>query len=254
MKVCELFKQINKEDVFLSYIRRYDIIEPYDHRFEVSQEVKYYNIFKERMFNFIDKISNMESDKISEDIIYVIDINALDYEEKTKKNFELFSVNKQELNDLVDKDFTMYLPEKDLRLKRYAISFTEHDIIANCDVSNKSIEMYGKEAVVAAICHSMQTFDFGDDTEAKQKLFDSLEKSIDEMESGETKTYSMDEVEDMIENEMKSLIKDADEVTYRDEYKRFRDSTKELIGRWREKKMIENDAIMVNFIKEDNIN
>ena len=37
------------------------------------------------MFNFIDKISNMKSDKISEDIMYVIDINALDYEEKTKK-------------------------------------------------------------------------------------------------------------------------------------------------------------------------
>ena len=82
MIIQELFKQVNKEDMFLAYIRRYDIIESYDHRCTVMQEVEIYKHFKNLIFNFVDKISNCEITTKKPTIAFVIDVPACDFEDK----------------------------------------------------------------------------------------------------------------------------------------------------------------------------
>ena len=146
MTVQELFKQIDFEKVFLSYIRRYNIIESYDHRFEVYQEVKAYEKFREDLFDFIKIMQIAKVNKENDAILFVIDLNEVDFEDKNKKRFEVFAVERNELEEKTKRAFSFY-GETNNNINRFTVSFSKIEKVAGYEVFEKSIEVYGKEDI-----------------------------------------------------------------------------------------------------------
>ena len=247
MTVQELFKQIDFEKVFLSYIRRYNIIESYDHRFEVYQEVKAYEKFREDLFDFIKIMQIAKVNKENDAILFVIDLNEVDFEDKNKKRFEVFAVERNELEEKTKRAFSFY-GETNNNINRFTVSFSKIEKVAGYEVFEKSIEVYGKEAVAAAICKEMQMFDFGQDEEGIQSFYDSLEKSAKQVDEG--KCVSADEVFKELREKIYKEIKDENELIYLKELDKFNEKVDEIKRKWISDKIKENGQKMIDFVKE----
>ena len=246
MTVQELFKQVVFEKVFLSYIRRYNIIESYDHRFEVYQEVKVYEKFREDLFNFIKVMQIAKVNKKDDLILFVIDLNELDFEDKNRKRFEVFITEKEELEEKTKRAFSFY-GETDNNIHRFAVLFSKVEEVAGCEVFEKSIKTYGKEAVVAAICEEMQMFDFGQNEEELKEFYKSLEKSVNEAKEG--KCISENEVFKELREKIYREIKDEDELIYLKELDKFNEKVDEIKRKWISDKIKENGQKMIDFVK-----
>ena len=256
MIVREIFKMANKEDVFLSYIRRYDIIEPWDHRGQVKDEVKYYHIFKERLFNFIDKMANASCDFTDEaadnnSIVFVVDINACEFDDVNKKAFEVFSVKKKEFLEKAKKSFKIWESPGPETISHYSFSFCEVEKVAAYEVASQSIEEYGIEAVVAAICYEMQIFSFGEDEKEKQEFIDSLTSITERIENGEEKYYSADEVFDKLRENFYAKVNDEEKLEYFRKKDDFEDSVADYVNKWHYEKTQENHQILIDFLRKE---
>lgn len=244
MKIKELFKQVNKEDMFLSFIRRYDIIESYDHRASVAQEVEVYKYFKNKLFDFVDRVSNAK-DVDLDSLCFVIDVNALEYEDKQKKKFEVFSVDKSEYLKIKDSNFKLW-GEKDKCIERFSLFMVDIEKLANYEISQKSIDTYGKEAVVAAICSEKRSFNFEKDTDAKEELIKSLEKAADIKDE---ECYSAREVFKELKKDLFNKTKDEDLKKYWKAEDEFNKKTKNIKQKWFTSELENNQKIMIEFMK-----
>jgi len=246
MKVKELFQKVNKEDMFLSFIRRYDIIESYDHRASVAQEVEIYKYFKDKLFGFADRITSYE-DNTTKDILFVIDVPACDFEDKQKRVFEVFLLDKKEYLEKCVKDFTLWSGTENI--KRYALFGLDLENIANIEVANKSIEEYGVEAVCAAISHELQTFEFYENKKAKKAFFDGLTKTIKENEEENYKNCkSADEVFKELKKEFAKNLTE-DEKKYFEEQDKFENNISKIKEKWIFEEFKRKEKIMIDFIK-----
>ena len=246
MNIQELFKNVNPEKVFLSYIRRYDIIESYDHRFEVFQEVEVYEKFKEDLFDFIKIVQMAKTDIKTDRTLFVVDLNELDFDDKNKKRFEVFAINNKDIKEKMNKNFSFY-GETDNNIDRIGITFSKIETVAGYEIFEKSLNMYGLEAVAAAICHEMQLFDFGRDEEGINNFYESLERSEKDIKEG--KTIPADEVFKNLKEKLYADIKDNDTLKYFKEQDIFEEKIKDIKEKWMNAKIKENGKKLIDFIK-----
>lgn len=245
MNIQELFKSVDPEKVFLSYIRRYDIIESYDHRFEVYQEVEAYEKFKEDLFDFIKIMEMAKIEKNKDILVFVVDLNEVDFDDKKKKRFEVFAVEKEKFLKQIQTNFSFY-GESENNIDRFTISFSKVEKVAGYEISDKSLKEYGKEAVVSAICHEMQMFDFGRDNDAIEDFKESLEKSEKDIKEG--KCIPAEEVFENLKEEFYSKIEDTDVLEYFKKHDEFENEIKEIKERWISKTINENAKKLIEFV------
>ena len=251
MTVQELFKQVDKEDLFLAYLRRYNIIEYYDHTNTVQKEVQIYKIFKKKLFGFIDKMATIEPNKVRDEIVFFIVTNAENYEDKQEKRFHVFSVKKDEYLEKVEKDFKIWNDSTGIRIEHYGIDFTEHDEVAAYEVAQKSINDYGLEVVGAAIANEMQAFCFGENTEAKQKMFDDIKQAIENSEKEDAVFYSADEVFANLKEDFYNHLTNKDEIAYFKAQDEFDEKVRHIKSNWISMQMNHNHEILIQFLKDE---
>ncbi len=246
MNVQELFKNVNPEKVFLSYIRRYDIIESFDHRFEVFQEVEIYEKFKEDLFDFIKIVQMAKIDTKTDRTLFIVDLNELDFDDKNKKRFEVFAINNKDIKEKMNRNFSFY-GETDNNIDRIGITFSKIETVAGYEIFEKSLNAYGFEAVAAAICHEMQLFDFGRNEEEIEEFWESLEKSEKDIEEGNT--IPADEAFKNLKEKFYADIKDNDTLKYFKEHDIFEEKIKDIKEKWVETKIKENGKKLIDFTK-----
>lgn len=255
MNVQELFKLADKEDVFLSYLRRYDIIEPYDHTNSVEKEVEITKKFKKAMFNFIKRIRECEIPKEdTNELIFVIDVNNANFDDKQEKRFETFYVEKDEYRQKVKLNFGIWNNDTGITIKHYGYDFSDIEEVAKMDIAPLSIEKYGINTVCAIICGEMQSFNFGEDKIAKEQMFTELRESIkeyEEMPEEERKWYSAEEVIKHLKTRIKDDIEDENLKKYCEYEDEFEKKVKDIKDEWRDRKLAKNHEYIIQFLKDN---
>lgn len=250
MTVQELFKQVNKEDMFLSFIRRYDIIESYDHRGTVAQEVEIYKYFKKQLFDYVDRMSNCEIKNDKESIVFVIDTPACDFEDKKRREYEIFCLDKDEYLNKCNKDFHIWDEDTGIRIQHYSFSFSEINKVAGYEIAQKSVVEYGIEAVCAAIAHEMEAFSFGREEEKREDFFKSLDEQIEKAKNNETEFIPAEDVFAELKADLRSRCSD-EENEYFDAEDEFYEKIKHLKDAWWTNEMNKKHQVLIDFIKEN---
>ena len=242
MNIKELFNKIDKEDVFLSYIRRYNIIEPYDHRFDVKDEVKIYKLFKKDLFEFIERVKASEIKNEKTDVLFVIDIIEGDFSDKQKKNYECFTLKQKDFLN-INENTTIFFENN---LNRYSFCFSNVEDINSINIAEESIKQYGMETVCAVICKEMQLFNFGKEEKEKEEFIESLEN----ITYNEHECVDADVVFDELKKEIRKKL-DKDTRKYFEEEEKFEKNVKDIKDKWYESVYKQNDETMMSFIKKE---
>ena len=236
--------------MFLAYIRRYDIIESYDHRGSVQQEVAIYKYFKGLLTNFAEKMSNCKIATEKESIVFVIDTPACDFDDKQRRIFEVFCLDKNEYLKKGSLDFHIYDEDTGIRIQHYSFSFSKKEDVAGYEIAQTSIEKYGIEPVCAAIAHEMQAFNFGEDEDKRNNFFAELEESIDKIDSGESECKDADEVFAELKESLRSKCT-PEQNEYFDAQDEFDAKIKHLKDAWWKKEINKKHQVLIDFIKKE---
>ena len=171
-------------------------------------------------------------------------------EDKQKKFFEVFSLDKAEFLKKCGKDFHIWDDDADEKIAHYSFSFSEKEQVAGYEIAQKSVDEYGIEAICAAIAHEMQVFNFGEETDKKEQFFEDIKESIRKIDSGEEKCVPADEaLKELKASFRKKCTPEQNE--YFDAQDEFEEKIKHLKDAWWEQEMKNKHQVLIDFIKEE---
>ncbi len=233
MIVQDLFKLVDKEGMFLTFVRRHDIIAVDDYRRNVKQEIDLYKKLKTKVYDFIEKMATCTIRKNNDYEIFVIEMSACDFENPKKNKFEVFSIDKELLKNDTNLDDLIYC----------SFALDDPEAVAGYDVSQKSIDEYGIEAVCSEILNELKLFEFGATKETKMAF----------MQDVVCCTSENDKWKQIEEYMNKKMLKNLNEDKRKclEAYEEYKTKVKPFEDKWIEDKKVKNEKITRKFLMKE---
>lgn len=154
LTVQELFRKADKKMVFNAYT----LIEPlFDDLNMDSLAVKAekIEIARERIFSLCDHICECDPVQGEKETIFVMERPGAPYEKQHVKEIDVFCVNDKEADKAVDKDFSLWDDEGEVRIGHFAIDLLPFDEVAAYNIAGESVAMEGIDVCCAAILNEL---------------------------------------------------------------------------------------------------
>ena len=238
MNVKELFSRADPERVFYGYTLLRPVFDDIE-SIPIEEQTGMYIRLKKHIYDTCERIGNCQIETGEAHTVFVMNRTSLEYGQSYKSSIECRLIVDKDALEAVNKDFSIWDDEGEVRLNFYSLDFTSTPEIARYTVASKSIEHMGINTCCAAILYDLFTWGFTDeDREKKQKeIIESLAESERDIEEGWYYT-----AEEVFEELKKELFSDCSEdekehIIREDQYK---ESVKEIEERY-VRKILEKD-------------
>lgn len=174
MIVKELLINQNREELYSFYKKKYPLFDDYELEAFSKEEVEAtYILFKEKLFELLDRITNMTTNE-SEGVIFVVPLKSTDFEERYE-HIDSFFCKKSEIVEKAKDEFGLWCGEN--RIEHYAYDFdTLENII--------STEVYYKLSDIEAACEIINEILFlGFTDEKRTAKLEEIRNALDEAEA-----------------------------------------------------------------------
>lgn len=252
MTVKELMTRVNAERVsdaflLLDYCFRAENFEnTFIEKFQAIPKLK--EVIKENIRLFAECTPNNE---ITPHTIFILSIPSDDYANQWKKKLSAFLINDEEALSIIEKDFHIVDDDGESRISHYAFDDAPIHDMANYTIAKSSLDELGAE--ICAAKPLAELLFWGALPEQREEnikeLHERLNKPIDKNELMKN-SISLEELIKKHEEELVAGMSD-DEKAYYHAQKRFEEETKEIVQRYRNSIIKENQNQLIKAIKKE---
>lgn len=252
MTIKELMEQVDENSVTEAFILVSPIFMSVDNELSIAERFQVISKVKEKISHHIRLFRESTFDNTLEEYTVFItdDLDAEDYEDKTRRILSSYAIRDKEALSVLDKDFFLYTDKGEIGLAHYCFEHKKVNEIAAYNIAKSSIEKLGKEICAAKILSDMFFWGFSPDVREKSvsELMEQLEKPHDSSE------YVSKEEHDNYLNELRDNIKQKmteDDRAYWTAKERFEVETKDIVLSYWKQCVIEREKQHIAAIREE---
>lgn len=188
---------------------------------------------KNRLVSFMWKLVDKNIQNQGDCVIFVLPQMSTDFK-STDEEYLSFSCNKDEINNVMGSDFTMWKGTEN-RLEHYAYDFDELDEVLSydCFADNVSDEM-----MLAVIIDELTTFGFDEESRNNriEEIKSDIQKGLEEIDEEDEERKGYVEFENVMDNLEKTILDNSSEkekeeiIKKREERKEHKDRNYEYMS------------------------
>lgn len=251
MNVQELFEQADPEIVFYAYTLLEPVFSDYDER-SIAEQAHIYRGLKGHIEKYCDKLANVDLDYSCEPMtIFVLGMRDTSWGCSYKKDIRCHVIKDSEAFEGINKKFTLWNDNGEIRIEHYGIDFVELSELASYSVAEESIEQLGADVCCATILQDL--FEWGLTEESRSENHDDLIEKLAESEKDieEGRCYSADEVFEELEKKYFSELLTEDEKEHRRLEKEYKNKVREIESRHSSKIIDEDHQMFIEAVRSE---